>query len=103
MLTQIPIDAMVIPLAAATAVFWILAAFFRQNGSCNNSAAALVRQDYAVVRSSTEMKTTSTLQFKCLRSYWEWDAMAVGPLPFSFGWLVLSTLYINITTNNGCR
>jgi hypothetical protein len=100
---------MIIPLAAATAVFWILAACFRRNGACTNSAAALVCQDYVVV---AEMKTTSTAEstpqsrFKCVSSFWlswKWDAVAVGILPFSFGWLILSTLYINISTNNGCR
>ena len=103
---QIPIDDLVIPLAASTTAFWILAAYFLRNLACTSYASAtvghrLLCQDYTVVLNSAVEKNASGSSYYLWA--WEWDTMAAGLLPFSFGWLILSTLYVNITTNNGCR
>ena len=108
---QIPLDALVLPLAFATAAFWILAAYFLGRRSCISFAAADVchqhpHQDYEFVQNSTEMQTS--IQVQLWRSCFylgarEWDAMAGGSLPFASGWLILSTTFISMTTTNGCR
>ena len=108
---QIPTDALITPLAATTAAFLILAYCIAMKRPCTNYSAAAVSsyqfqsQDYAVVLNSTEIEPTSSVQVRLL-SYlgsFEWDAMTGGLLPFCLGWLILSTVYIYVTTQNGCR